>query len=84
MGKVEGRTEDLLGGRGVACENADGVERVGVGDDAPAGDEAVRGLEADDAGVGGGKADGAAGVGSQSAKGERVSDGQASFREGRR
>lgn len=56
--------EDLARGGRVARQHADRVERVGVGDDAPARDEAVGGLEADDARVGGGEADGAACVGS--------------------
>lgn len=57
-----GGDDEALDRGDAAGEEADGVERVGVGDDAVAGEHAVGGLVAYHAGVGGGEADGAAGV----------------------
>lgn len=52
---------------GVSGHETDRVEGVCIGDDAPAGNEAVGGLETVDGGVGGREADGAACVGCEGA-----------------
>lgn len=49
------RVEEMCDGGDGGAEEADRVETVGVGDDAPAGYEAVGGLEADDVVVGRGE-----------------------------
>lgn len=57
-----GGDDEVIDRGDAAGEEADGVEGVGVGDHAVAREHAVRGLVANHAGVGGGEADGAAGV----------------------